>query len=110
MKAFILGLVFLSGSLAHAESDISFYTADISIIPFMTTVGVSQTTAATFNGGQLEKQIILQAKDDATVFLASEGSTRGAYFQRALNYIRRVNPAQTASDYELAAAILAANP
>ena len=51
---------------------------------------------------------VVQARDDAASFVASAGEIRGAQLEAALQTIRQQLPqAQTASDLQLAEAILA---
>jgi uncharacterized protein (TIGR02448 family) len=53
-------------------------------------------------------KVVVEARDDAASFVASQGAIRGAHLQAALVAIRsRVPEAQAASDLELAEAILA---
>ncbi|QKZ02365.1 MULTISPECIES: DUF2388 domain-containing protein [Pseudomonas] len=54
-----------------------------------------------------DKKIVLQARDDAASFVASNGSIRGARLESAFAYIRQQNPALQASDAQLAQAIAA---
>ena len=51
---------------------------------------------------------MLQARDDAASFVASDGRIRGAQLEAALRHLREGNAgAQRASDMQLAQAILA---
>ncbi len=53
-------------------------------------------------------KVVLQARDDAASFVASEGRIRGAQLEAALRHLRERNAgAQRASDMQLAQAILA---
>lgn len=53
-------------------------------------------------------KVVLQARDDAASFVASEGRIRGAQLEAALRYLRESNAdARRASDMQLAQAILA---
>ena len=55
-----------------------------------------------------EDKVVLQARDDAASFVASDGRIRGAQLEAALRLLREVNAdAQRASDMQLAQAILA---
>ena len=55
-----------------------------------------------------EDKVVLQARDDAASFVASDGRIRGAQLEAALRHLREVNAgAQRASDMQLAQAILA---
>lgn len=68
-----------------------------------TSAGISASLYSTFK----DDKIVVVAKDDASSFIASGGSIRGAYLEAALQQIRREHPGLQASDQELAAAILA---
>jgi len=53
-------------------------------------------------------KVVLQARDDAAGFVASDGRIRGAMLEAALRHLRDADPrARQASDMELARAILA---
>ncbi|ATD67492.1 MULTISPECIES: DUF2388 domain-containing protein [Luteimonas] len=53
-------------------------------------------------------KVVLQAREDAAGFVASEGRIRGARLEAALRHLRETRPlAREASDLELAQAILA---
>lgn len=54
-----------------------------------------------------DDKIVLEARDDAASFIASEGAIRGAHLEAALQHIRRQSPQLEASDRQLAEAILA---
>ena len=54
-----------------------------------------------------DDKLVLDARDDAARFVASAGEQRGARLQAALAHIRQQAPSITASDLELARAILA---
>lgn len=61
----------------------------------------SQVTTAPF-----DQKLILNARDDAAAFVASQGRDRGVQLEAALQALRHQAPALTASDLELAQAIL----
>ncbi|UYL08623.1 DUF2388 domain-containing protein [Bdellovibrio sp. SKB1291214] len=63
-------------------------------------------TAKTAADNAIEKMIV-EAKDDAAVFVATQGQVRGVYLQRALDHIRKSNPRLIASDLQLAERIIA---
>ena len=53
-------------------------------------------------------KVVLQARDDAASFVATDGRIRGAQLEAALKFLRERNAsAQQASDMQLAQAILA---
>ena len=55
-----------------------------------------------------DDKLVLEARDDAASFVASEGRIRGAQLEAALLHLREHNAdAQRASDMQLARAILA---
>ncbi|MGA4320598.1 DUF2388 domain-containing protein [Ectopseudomonas hydrolytica] len=55
-----------------------------------------------------DMKVVTQARDDAASFVASAGAIRGAQLEAALQAIRQQVPAaQSASDLQLAEAILA---
>ena len=61
----------------------------------------SKVTSAPF-----DQKLIRAAQDDAAVFIASDGQTRGAQLESALRYLRQNTPKLNASDLELAQTIL----
>lgn len=63
--------------------------------------GTSQITTAPF-----DRKLIIDARDDAAAFVASDGLIRGARLQAALTALRHAHPAESADDLELAQAIL----
>ena len=55
-----------------------------------------------------DEKIVIQARDDAASFVASDGRIRGAQLEAALRYLREQNAAALrATDMQLAQAILA---
>ncbi|MCQ4319037.1 DUF2388 domain-containing protein [Stutzerimonas stutzeri] len=54
-----------------------------------------------------DDKLVLDARDDAARFVASDGEQRGAQLEAALVHIRSQAPTLEASDLELARAILA---
>lgn len=54
-----------------------------------------------------DDKLILEARDDAARFVASQGELRGAHLEAALDRIRSQAPGLQASDMQLAEAILA---
>jgi len=55
-----------------------------------------------------EHKLIVAAQDDAGAYIASDGAIRGPYLESALQRLRAEHPGLSASDRELASAILAA--
>ncbi|WP_187770625.1 DUF2388 domain-containing protein [Cognatilysobacter lacus] len=66
--------------------------------------GVSNSTGSSSGNDK----VVLQARDDAALFVASDGRIRGAQLEAALHLLRETRPqARAASDMQLATAILA---
>ena len=66
------------------------------------------TMASSHTTSPSDKKVVLQARDDAASFVASDGRIRGAQLESALRYLREKNAdARRASDMQLAQAILA---
>ncbi|VXB26695.1 Holliday junction resolvasome, helicase subunit [Pseudomonas sp. 8AS] len=65
--------------------------------------GTSDATSSSFK----DDKIVLQARDDAASFVASQGEIRGALLENALRHVRLNYPTGTASDMQLAQAMLA---
>ena len=94
MKSLILAALILASSGAQA-----FFITTTPMAP------LSHTTNAT--SGNDRKMVINQAKDDAAAYVASGGEIQGPYLTRALEMLRRENPNLSASDTEIANAIVA---
>jgi len=75
-----------------------------------TTAGASASlggTSASSKTTTPDDKVVLQARDDAASFVASDGRIRGAQLEAALRHLReRTAVAQRASDMQLAQAIL----
>jgi len=74
-----------------------------------TSAGTSSAgSSASSNSTSGDDKVVLQARDDAASFVASDGRIRGAQLEAALRYLREhhVGP-MLASDMQLARAILA---
>ena len=70
-----------------------------------TSAGGASNTSGSTSG---DDKVVLQARDDAAVFVASAGRVRGAQLEAALRVLREARPAaRHASDMQLAQAILA---
>lgn len=66
------------------------------------------TSASSNSSSGDDDKVVLQARDDAASFVASDGRIRGAQLEAALRHLREVNAgARRASDMQLAQAILA---
>ncbi|WP_137886405.1 DUF2388 domain-containing protein [Pseudomonas sp. 2FE] len=67
------------------------------------------TTASTYlTFRKHDDKLIVAARDDAGSFVASNGTIRGPYLAAALQQMRTEQPGLSASDMELASAILTA--
>ncbi|HSC82868.1 MAG TPA: DUF2388 domain-containing protein [Pseudomonas sp.] len=67
------------------------------------TEGTSDATSSSFK----DDKIVLQARDDAASFVASQGQIRGAHLEAALRHMRANYSVGQADDQQLAQAILA---
>jgi len=68
----------------------------------------SEGSSASSDSSSGSDKVVLQARDDAASFVASDGRIRGAQLEAALRHLRERNAgAQRASDMQLAKAILA---
>ncbi|MBB3343919.1 DUF2388 domain-containing protein [Luteimonas sp. RC10] len=74
-----------------------------------TTGGATSAGSSASSGSSSGKdKIVLQAREDAAGFVASDGRIRGVRLEAALRHLRQTRPdAQAASDLQLAQAILA---
>ena len=74
-----------------------------------TSAGTSAAgSSASSNSSSGKDKVVLQARDDAASFVASDGRIRGAQLEAALRHLREHKAsAQRASDMQLAQAILA---
>ena len=68
----------------------------------------SEGSSASSDSSSGDDKVVLQARDDAASFVASEGRIRGVRLEAALRQLREGNArARSASDMQLAQAILA---
>ena len=75
-----------------------------------TSAGTSAAGSSASSGSTSpdDDKVVLQARDDAASFVASDGRIRGVQLEAALRHLREGNAgAQRASDMQLAQAILA---
>jgi uncharacterized protein (TIGR02448 family) len=71
-------------------------------------VGSMASSHTTSGDNSKENKVVLQARDDAASFVASDGRIRGARLEAALRHLREQNlNARVASDMQLAQAIVA---
>ncbi|CAM3456970.1 Holliday junction resolvase [Pseudomonas floridensis] len=73
-----------------------------------TTQGLVKTGYATsqVSSSPFDNKLVMAARDDAAVFVATEGQIRGARLESALRILRQSHVKLRASDLELAQAIL----
>ncbi|MDU9409160.1 MULTISPECIES: DUF2388 domain-containing protein [Pseudomonas] len=91
----------LSG-IAQAQSVVA--TSNIVVRALDRSINFTSDTTTSLR----DMKAVVQARDDAASFVASAGEIRGAQLEAALQTIRQQLPqAQTASDLQLAEAILA---
>ncbi|MEL1264717.1 DUF2388 domain-containing protein [Pseudoxanthomonas putridarboris] len=74
-----------------------------------TSAGASSAGSSASSGSTSgDDKVVLQAREDAASFVASNGRIRGAQLEAALRHLREHDPqAREASDMQLAQAILA---
>ncbi|UYL10093.1 DUF2388 domain-containing protein [Bdellovibrio sp. SKB1291214] len=95
-------VVLMSVNAAQATNMVVSSTVELVMSPFMTTRDMSTDPSA-----EEYKQVLVMAKDDAALFIASNGQNRGARLERALEAVRSVNEkARSASDMQIAEQIL----
>ena len=95
MRFSLLALLALSWTQSANAFDMT--TQNVVLSGYVT----SKVTSAPF-----DHKLIRAARDDAAVFIASDGQTRGAQLESALRYLRQNTPKLSASDLELAQTIL----
>jgi uncharacterized protein (TIGR02448 family) len=96
-----LGL-FLLADLAQAQTVVA--TSNIIVRAFGRSIDFTSDTTTSIR----DSKVVLQAKDDAASYVASRGDIRGAQLEAAFDTLRnRVPEARSASDQDLAEAILA---
>lgn len=98
-----LGLLLLAG-VAQAQAQTVKATSNIVVRAFGRSIDfTSDTTTST-----RDSKIVIQAKDDAASYVASQGDIRGVQLEAAFDTLRaRLPEARDASDQTLAEAILA---
>lgn len=80
----------------------SAYTIGITL---MTTILPTASSEAS-SGKSDKSKLIVNAKNDAATFIASNGEVRGVYLEAAFNELRKDIPSSQANDTQLAQAIL----
>lgn len=96
-----LGL-FLLADVAQAQTVVA--TSNIIVRAFGRSIDFTSDTTTSIR----DSKVVLEARDDAASYVASQGDIRGAQLEAAFNTLReRVPRARSASDQDLAEAILA---
>lgn len=96
-----LGL-FLLADVAQAQTVVA--TSNIIVRAFGRSIDFTSDTTTSIR----DSKVVLEARDDAASYVASQGDIRGAQLEAAFNTLReRVQQARSASDQDLAEAILA---
>ena len=96
-----LGLLLLA-DVAQAQTLVQ--TSNIIVRAFGRTIDFTSDTTTSIR----DSKVVREAHDDAATFVASQGDIRGVQLESAFNTLReRVPEARSASDQELAEAILA---
>lgn len=96
-----LGL-FLLADMAQAQTVVA--TSNIIVRAFGRSIDFTSDTTTSIR----DSKVVLEARDDAASYVASQGDIRGAQLEAAFNTLReRVAQARSASDQDLAEAILA---
>lgn len=80
----------------------SAYTLGVTL---MTTI-LPTASSEVSSGKSNKSKLIVNAKNDAATFIASNGEVRGAYLESAFNELRKDIPKSQANDTQLAQAIL----
>lgn len=94
-------LAFSTGAQASKDDGVPSTLYQTTVAPTLLTV------VSTLSSMGEEMKQVLEAKDDAAEFLASEGKVRSLKLQNAFNTLRSVDASLRASDLELAEGILA---
>lgn len=100
----------LIASLATAVSVLVLSTAPVRASSFAgTSAGASSAgSSASSDSSSGNDKVVMQAREDAAAFVASDGHIRGAQLEAALMHLREQDAdARGASDMALAKAILA---
>ena len=96
---------FAAGLLLSGGASAASFTATTDMV----VGGLINTVDATsdLTSSLRDDKLVLDARDDAARFVASQGDLRGAHLEAALLHIRTQQPQLGASDLQLAEAILA---
>lgn len=93
---YLLPLLFALAGMGTAHA-MDVTTQNLVVSGYVT----SQVTTAPF-----DRKLVLEARDDAAAFVATDGRLRGARLQAALTSLHERYPRQSVDDLELAQAIL----
>ncbi|MFI8740858.1 DUF2388 domain-containing protein [Stutzerimonas zhaodongensis] len=104
MNKYLLSVA-TAACLAAGTASAGSITGTIDAIGASLVNTVEGTSDITSNLG--DDKLVLDAKDDAARFVASNGEARGAQLEAALQHIRTQAPSLHATDLQLASAILA---
>ncbi|EWC41710.1 DUF2388 domain-containing protein [Pseudomonas stutzeri] len=99
LPLFTAGLLLSGGASAASFSA----TTDMLVGGLINTVDATSDLSSSLR----DDKLVLDARDDAARFVASEGDLRGVQLEAALRHIRSQQPRLEASDLQLAQAILA---
>ncbi|MNL28112.1 hypothetical protein D3C87_1497430 [compost metagenome] len=106
LSLLVAGSAYAGGSKAvDAAGGVIGGATFITFSPFLSSY--SFTGCGLKIGHCFEKQIIIDAQEDAAAFVGSEGTIRGVRLQRAMETIRIASPDASVSDIQLAREILA---
>ena len=103
MNKFVVSVA-AAACLAAGSASAGSITGTIDAIGASLVNTVEGTSNITSNLGN--DKLVLDARDDAARFVATDGDARGAQLEAALVHIRNQAPDLHASDLELASAIL----
>ena len=67
---------------------------------------LTSATACGSSDGCYYKQVIVESKDDAAMFIATDGDQKGVKFTRAVELLRQMDPETRSSDFKLAEDII----
>ncbi|MBU3058700.1 DUF2388 domain-containing protein [Pseudomonas indica] len=91
-------------ALSTAASASSFIVTTDTVVGAL---GESLQASTDMTSSLRDDKVVLAAREDAASFVASQGEIRGARLEAALTHIREQAPQLSASDLQLAQAILA---
>lgn len=105
MRNTLIGLTLVAAlfsSVSHAQSVVA--TSNILVRALDRSINFTSDTTTSIR----DMKVVVQARDDAASFVASDGQIRGAQLEAALHLLRsEVQEAREATDLQLAEAILA---